>query len=158
AIDKEIIAQPPCRALQKWYAALNPAGITVIFPTSFVNNPASTFGHTFLRIDQPGQTEETRPLPYTINYAAAVHGENALSYAVRGIFGGYDGFYSIAPYYKQITQYSDLENRDIWEYQLSHTDEEVRLLVLHLWEIKDIPFSYFYFDENCAYHIAALLD
>lgn len=30
------------------------------------------FGHTFLRIDQVGQTEQTRILAYTINFAAEV--------------------------------------------------------------------------------------
>jgi len=37
-----------------------------------MNNPAFMFGHSFSRIDQKRQTEQTRILAYTINQAAEV--------------------------------------------------------------------------------------
>lgn len=157
-LPRALSSNDACPSFDKWFGELNPSGITVIFPTSFVNNPASSFGHTFLRLDQPNQNEETRLLAYTVNYAAATQGEDALTYAAKGIFGGYPGIYAVSPYYQKITKYSDLENRDIWEYELSLDQEEVKLLALHLWELREVPFSYYYFDENCAYHILALLD
>ena len=52
-----------------------------------MNNPASMFGHTFLRIDQRGQTQNTRILAYTINFAADVPKDEGLAYPIRGIFG-----------------------------------------------------------------------
>ena len=154
---RKLSPKPTCKRLNDWYAALDPAVVTMIFPASFLNNPASAFGHTFIRLDQAKQTEETRLLAYAADYAALTHGEGALAYAAKGIFGGYNGFYSVAPFPKKVTKYSDLENRDIWEYALELTPAEVKLLTLHLWELRDIPFSYYYFDENCSYHILALL-
>lgn len=147
-----------CPRFQTWYAAILPETITLIFPASFLNNPASAFGHTFIRLDQHGQTQETRLLAYAADFAAATSGEDPLSYAMKGIFGGYHGFYSVAPYHQKVTKYSDLENRDIWEYELTFAQDEVRLLASHLWELRDAPFTYYYFDENCSYHILALLD
>lgn len=147
-----------CERFKTWLEAINPEGITLIFPASFLNNPASAFGHTFVRIDQPGQNESTRLLAYTADYAAKTAGEDALTYAIKGIFGGYTGYYSVSPYYEKVTTYSDLENRDIWEYELNYSKDEVLLLVLHLWELRGKGFSYFYFDENCSYHILGLLN
>ncbi|MBN8550269.1 MAG: DUF4105 domain-containing protein [Deltaproteobacteria bacterium] len=152
------IPNPACPALDEWMTALNPSGLTLIFPSSFINNPASAFGHTFIRIDQPNQTEETRLLAYSVNFAANTQGEAALLYAFNGVFGGYDGFFSVAPYYEKVTKYSDLENRDIWEYPLNFSPSEVRRVVLHVWELRDVPFYYYYFDENCSYQLLSLLE
>lgn len=147
-----------CSDLNEWFSGINPAGLTIIFPTSFLNNPASAFGHTLVRFDQPGQDDRTRLLAYGANYSAATSGEDAFTYAMKGLFGGFDGFYSVEPFHEKVTKYSDLENRDIWEYRLSLSKEEVRRLVLHIWELRKIPVSYFYLDENCSYHILTLID
>ena len=49
---------PPqfCERFTRWFNEFNAQSISVIFPTGFMNNPASMFGHTFLRIDAKGQT------------------------------------------------------------------------------------------------------
>ena len=156
-VSKSAFPKPTCARLETWYAAVEAQQVTVIYPSSFLNNPASAFGHTFLRLDQKNQSDDTRLLAYAADFAASTHGENALLYAIKGIFGGFDGYFTVSPYYKKVTQYSDLENRDIWEYQLSFTPAEVRRLALHLWELREHQFTYFYFDENCSYHILALL-
>ena len=65
---------PPirCERFDRWFVDFSAQTVTLIFPSAFLNNPASMFGHTFLRIDQKGQTEQTRILAYTINFAAYV--------------------------------------------------------------------------------------
>ena len=153
-----LFPKPACQRFRQWYDAISAQGITLIFPASFVNNPASAFGHTFLRLDHGSADDDTRLLDYAADFAAATHGENALLYAIKGIFGGFDGFFSVGPFYKKVEKYSDLENRDIWEYHLNLNRDEVSMLTYHLWELREKPFSYFYFDENCSYHILALLD
>ncbi|WP_455388254.1 DUF7843 domain-containing protein, partial [Petrachloros mirabilis] len=54
-----------CERFERWYADFEVQSITLIFPSAFMNNPASMFGHTLLRVDQKGQTEQTRILAYT---------------------------------------------------------------------------------------------
>jgi hypothetical protein len=55
----------PCERFQSWFKELNPASMTLIFPSAYMNNPSSMFGHLLLRVDQKGQTEQTRLLAYT---------------------------------------------------------------------------------------------
>ncbi|MGH7254226.1 MAG: DUF4105 domain-containing protein, partial [Nitrospirales bacterium] len=92
---------PPirCERFDAWLAELAPAGVSLIFPSAFMNNPASMFGHTFLRIDQKGQTEQTRILAYTINFAADVDTDSGIAFAVLGVAGGFKGYFSTIPYY-----------------------------------------------------------
>ena len=151
---------PPltCDRFDRWRAELDPQGISLIFPAAFMNNPASMFGHTFLRIDQKDQTEQTRILAYTIDYAAELPFDVGLEYAYKGIFGGYKGFFSTPPYYLKVQAYRDIENRDMWEYQLNLTAGQVDRLIMHAWEMGNAYFDYFFFKENCSYHILSLLE
>ena len=151
---------PPltCDRFDRWRAELDPQGISLIFPAAFMNNPASMFGHTFLRIDQKNQTEQTRILAYTIDYAAELPLDVGFEYAYKGIFGGYKGFFSTPPYYLKVQAYRDIENRDMWEYQLNLTAVQIDRLIMHAWEMGNGYFDYFFFKENCSYHILSLLE
>ncbi len=147
-----------CERFDRWYEDFEAQSISLIFPSAFLNNPASMFGHTLFRVDQKGQTEQTRILAYTINYAADVPRGAGLAYPIRGIFGSYKGYFSTIPYYLKVQQYRDIENRDIWEYRLNLTENQLRRLLMHAWELGNAYFDYFFFKENCSYHLLALLD
>ncbi|MCS6290201.1 MAG: DUF4105 domain-containing protein [Nitrospira sp.] len=154
------IQLPPmrCERFERWIEEFQARSITLVFPSAFMNNPASMFGHTLLRIDQEGQTPHTRILAYTINYAADVPPEEGLAYPVRGIFGGYRGYFSTIPYYLKVQEYRDIENRDIWEYRLNFDHRQIRRLLMHAWELGNASFDYFFFKENCSYHLLSLLE
>jgi len=156
--DRTRFPSQTCERFENWLKELNPASITLIFPAAFMNNPVSMFGHSFLRIDQRGQTEHTRILAYTINYAAEVPPDVGVEFAFKGIFGGYQGFFSTIPYYIKVQEYRDIENRDIWEYRLNLSPEEIHRLLMHTWEMGNAYFDYYFFKENCAYHILSLLE
>jgi hypothetical protein len=57
-----------------------------------------------------------------------------------------------------VREYNDFENRDLWEYDLNFTQDEIDLLVAHIFELDSGGFAYVYFTENCAYRILAILD
>jgi Domain of unknown function (DUF4105) len=156
--DDSRLPKMACERFDRWFNDFEAQSITLIFPSAFLNNPASMFGHTFLRIDQRGQTEQTRILAYTINYAAYVPPDAGIAYPIRGMFGGYSGYFSTYPYYLKVQEYRDIENRDIWEYRLNFSEYQVRRLLMHSWEMGNASFDYFFFKENCSYHLLALLD
>jgi hypothetical protein len=156
--DPARLPPQPCKRFYQWRASLDPHEITLVFPAAYLNNPASMYGHTLLRIDAKDQDERTRLLAYSISYAAGTDETSGLIFAVRGLFGGYPGVFSITPYYLKVREYSDIENRDVWEYQLTLTPEEIDRLVMHAWELRPTHFDYYFFDENCAYHLLSLLE
>ncbi len=156
--DRKRLTPLPCPTFNEWYTGINPGNLTLVFPSAYINNPSSMFGHTLLRVDPPGQDESTRLLSYAINYGAEADGDNGIAFAFKGIFGGYYGTLGIGPYYKKVKEYSDFESRDIWEYQLDFSREELRRMLTHVWELRGIHFDYYFFDENCSYLMLALLD
>ena len=151
---------PPqrCEQFQQWFRELNAEAATLVFASAYLNNPASLFGHTLLRLDRRGQTEPTRLLAYAINYAADDSNSNMLMYAVDGIAGGFKGRFDIQPYYKLVRTYSDLESRDLWEYRLRLSETQLRRLLEHVWELRGIEFDYYFFRENCAWQLLTLLE
>lgn len=158
AVPAEVEPAASCPDLEQWLKAINPAQATLIFAADYLNNPSSMFGHTMLRLDTPEQTEETRLLAYTVNYAAQTQETNGLFFAFNGLTGGYPGMYSLLPYYEKVKEYNDLESRDLWEYQLNLSPAEIRRLLQHLWELKGISFPYFFFSDNCSYELLGLFE
>lgn len=148
-----------CERFQRWHDGLAPAGVALIFPDAFPNAPASMFGHTLLRLDGKGQDAQSRLLAYSINFGAEVPSNpNALVYAVKGFFGGYQGYFSLNPYYQKVREYAYIENRNIWEYPLKLSAEELDRLVLHLWELRGVAFPYYFALRNCSYELLSLLE
>ncbi|MDX1693995.1 MAG: DUF4105 domain-containing protein [Ketobacteraceae bacterium] len=158
-IPPDAIPPASCPALDSFRQEINAQRISLIFASTYLNSPSSMFGHTFLRIDNSKQEDANLLLSNTISYAAdASERDNELMFAYRGIFGGYPGVTSIVPYYEKLKQYIDMENRDIWEFELNFSQQEIDQLVDHAWELKDKNFDYYFFDENCAYRLLTLMD
>lgn len=157
--DRKRMPKHHCPHFRQWMSALNPASAAVIFPTAYVNNPPSMFGHTLLRIDSQGETRATQLLAYAVNYAANTQkNPNGLVFAFKGVFGQYPGRFGLFPYYKKVKQYARIENRDIWAYRLSFTPAQIRRMLRHLWELKDVSFPYLFFTRNCSYQLLTLLE
>ncbi len=144
-----------CKALENFIENYQASKAVLVFPTAHINSPASMFGHTFLRLDDKKGLALTAN---AVNYAAKTTESNGLIFAYQGLFGGYEGRYSVLPYYKKIKEYNNLERRDIWEYTLNLNKVELRRLLTHLYELKDMYADYFFFTENCSYNLLWLLE
>lgn len=147
-----------CSELDAWSDKLAAHSVTVIFPASHINSPSSMYGHTLIRLDRK-DPESSKLLAFSVNFAAnADPTDNELVFSYKGLAGGYPGVVSIMPYHVKTREYQHMEYRDVWEYSLNLTQGEVAQFVRHVWELQDIEFDYFFFDENCAYRILAMLD
>ena len=151
----DIIKKPQCEALNEELKSLNVKRVTLILASAHINSPASAFGHTFLRLDS---SEDTVLASYSVNYAAITGETNGIVFAYQGLFGGYKGRYSIEPYSKRVEMYSDLEQRDLWEYPLDLNPEEINRFVLHVLEIRNFYADYYFLSENCSYNLLWLLE
>jgi hypothetical protein len=159
-LDEARLPPRPCPKLQAFRDRVTPVGVTVVFSSYYLNNPASSFGHTLLRLNkgEARGTERAELLDYGISYAASAGPDNAVVYALKGLFGGYRGEFTHFAYYYKVREYSDAESRDLWEYDLALVPGEVAMLVDHLWELANTWFDYWYLDENCSYHVLTALE
>ena len=159
SFNLNILPYAACKDYEEWRNLVKADRVTLLFPAYHLNSPSSMYGHTLLRLDPATSEMNSDWLSYAVNFGAEVRDDdNSFFYAFKGLTGGYPGFFIVMPYFKKIQEYNRIEKRDIWEYQLNLTPEEVEKLVLHLWELKEIKFDYYFFDENCSYRLLELLE
>jgi hypothetical protein len=116
------------------------------------------YGHTFLRLGRKNYGSDEPLLDYTANFAAQTNTKNGLLFAIKGLAGGYPGAFSTHPYYIKVQQYNNLESRDLWEYKLNFTQEEIDRLLNHLWELGPTWMSYYFLNKNCSYQLLPVLE
>ena len=145
-----------CDEYQAFIKDIRPNGITLLFTNAYMGNPASLFGHTLIRIDTA--RKGTQMLAHGSNFGANSGTDQGIPFIVKGLFGGYDGKYSLSPYWTVINTYNNIENRDIWEYKLNLNETEQQKFVDHLYEMKDAEIQYFFLIKNCSYMILELLE
>ncbi|MBC7458948.1 MAG: DUF4105 domain-containing protein, partial [Bdellovibrionaceae bacterium] len=148
----------PCESMTKWRKELNVKSVALIFAAADMGNTSSSYGHTFLKIINPENAQNKDLIDYGINYAANADASEGFFYAMKGLFGMYSGQFTMLPYHQKIREYINLEGRDIWEYHLNFTPDEVSFLVDHLIEMQAARAPYFFFKDNCSYQILRALE
>lgn len=146
-----------CSDFKTFKDKLELSSVSVVFSSYFINKPASAFGHTFFKLnkDSPLKTDLQS---YGVDFSAQVTTKNPIAYGVLGIFGGFYGKFNLMPYFLKLREYNDYESRDLWEFELNLNDDELDLFTAHLWDMNQAAFDYFYFSENCSYHISRFID
>lgn len=163
-LGKKMLLPPPqhllqCEELDYWRGRFHTDEIVMVSPEPYLKNVASVFGHTFLRLDATDKVRHPVLLSNALSYYADVGpSSNTLAYIAKGLTGHFPGIIEVAPYFQKLRKYSDNEDRDIWEYRLALSNEQIKMFVDHVWEVKGHSFNYFFLDENCSYRLIAMLD
>ena len=145
-----------CVQYNQFVNDLRPKALTLIFTNAYMSNPSSLFGHTLFRIDT--NRKGTQLLAHGANFGADTGEDSGVIFALKGVVGGYFGVFSVNPYYDVINLYNNIENRDIWEYELNLSDEELEMFVAHIWEIRNAKIRYYFASQNCSYVLLRVLE
>lgn len=141
----------PCPALDRALGGPAPTRASLTFAHYYLGNPASALGHVMLRLEGPEVDD-------AVSFAADPEGANPVSYLLQGAGGGFQGRFTVEPFHSRLRTYVRAERRDLWVYPLSLSPGQIHQLRLHLWALRRAWFDYYFFDENCAYHLAGLLE
>jgi hypothetical protein len=147
-----------CKRLTAWLSEYEGATVSLIYASAYLENAASMFGHTFLRIDKNRTSKLSPLLSATISFTARTEEKKGPLFALKGLFGFYKGRFGLLPYDIHVKRYGDIDDRDLWEYNLSLSSTEVTRMLMHLWELRHAYFDYYFIDENCSYHLLSLLE
>lgn len=154
-----IFRKIPCPKFEEFKEAIDADSVTLIFTDAYMNNPASLFGHTLLRLDnRKAFKDNVHLLSHTVNYGAFTGTDGGFFFAIKGLFGFYNGHLSVVPYHETVNLYNNMENRDLWEYKLNFTKEETDFLIAHIYEIGHAYAPYYFFTENCSFMMTQLLE
>ncbi|WP_139158954.1 DUF4105 domain-containing protein [Vibrio sonorensis] len=141
-----------CEEYQQWIQHSKTESVSLVYVTGYLGNPASFFGHLMMKFNRQGDNKSDIELLDTgINFGANAHpDDNPVKYVLYGIFGGYTATYTTATYYLHTGNYAENEQRELWEYELSLTNQEVALIQAHLFELQDVDFNYYFLSDNCS--------
>lgn len=137
-----------CKEFATYIKNTNPYNISLVFVSEDVSNPTSMMGHVFLKLD--GINYQGSNVENAISFFTIIDTLNLPYLALESTLLGMKGYFVLKPYKKQIAQYTQNKERNIWEYSLNLNPEEIRLLTYHFWELKDIDITYYFTGYNCA--------
>jgi hypothetical protein len=147
-----------CVERDQWKKRLNTTSVSLIFASGDIGNAASIFGHTFLKLNNPNNHLKKELLDYGIDYSADADASDGFLYAVKGLFGFYDGHFAMLPFHQKILDYTNIEGRDLWEFRLNFSQEEVKFLINHLLEMENAQAPYYFSNDNCSTQILRTLE
>lgn len=141
-----------CPALDKWKKSVTGEKVSLVYVSQYVSNPASAFGHTFLLFHRKGTPFHLNP---TISNAAQIPEEiSNFEYATKGLFGGFPAQFSEDSFYLKVQEYSNIENREMWVYDLNFSADQIDQLLNHIWELSHRGFqNYRFLNQNCAVNL-----
>jgi hypothetical protein len=159
AIDMKRLPSVPCEALNGWLESVASQRLSLIFSSYYPDNPASMFGHTFIRLHRDAKHGMSSGLKdLSINFSAFPDTTNPMTYSIKGTLGFFPGRYQLLPYFVKVQEYNNAERRDLWQYELDYSPEEINMIWKSLWEIGRNHADYYYFDDNCSAIILTLLE
>ncbi len=152
------VPQASCQLFNNWSKNGHVTSISLIFATGYFSNPASFYGHILLKFNADRNLLPTDLLDESLNFGAIVpERENPLRYLFKGVFGLYDAAFSSTGFYRMNHNYAENELRDMWEYELALSPDEVEQITQHSWELLRTRYAYYFFNQNCAYRMSELL-
>lgn len=137
-----------CKGFNTYIKNTNPHNISLVFVSEDVSNPTSMMGHIFFKLD--GVNYKGNHVQNAISFFTIIDTLNLPYLALESTVLGMKGYFVLKPYQKQIAQYTQNKERNIWEYSLDLTQNDIKLLSYHFWELKDIDITYFFTGYNCA--------
>ncbi|MDD4912741.1 MAG: DUF4105 domain-containing protein [Sideroxydans sp.] len=122
--------------------------IALAFASERIAEPASMLGHAFLKLS--GKNSEGLSVSHAITFYTDANTLNLPKLLFDSIVTGKPGYFSLTPYAEQQQRYVDEEQRNLWEYTLELSGEQIELIRLHLLELKQTSLTYFFQKYNCA--------
>ena len=154
--------QPPavdCARYRAYTMNQQVESLSLVFASGYFSNPGSSFGHLLLKFNFRRSVVASDLLDHSVSFGAAIpRNDNPAAYVLKGLFGGYDGVFSHQQFYSFNHAYAELDLRDMWEYALRLSADEVDQVVAHSWELLGRRYAYFFLKENCALRMAQLLE
>jgi Domain of unknown function (DUF4105) len=152
-----LLKKPTCPKLEKYLSDADADQLVYVYTSNYLMNPASMFGHTFLRVTRK-EKSVSRDRDSTVEFTAITDTKNPLFYAFKGLVGLFPGKFELKSFADKLIEYSDIEQRDLWEYQLDLRPHEVRMFMLHVWELQPTHIDYTYLHGNCSYHLLGAIE
>lgn len=118
--------------------------IYLVFASENNHSPSSMMGHLFIKISGNNGIE------HAITFTALVSDKEPFKFYLKALTNNLPGGFILNPYKNIASRYISEENRSLWEFEITLTEEEKELFLFHLWELKEVQTQYKFITYNCA--------
>jgi len=122
--------------------------ISVVYVSENISQPSSMMGHLFLKIS--GKASQSQTIEHAISFYTDSKTVNIPKLMYDSMIKGKKGYFALSPYAEKVRGYIQEEQRNLWLFDLHLNDAQRRLIQLHLYELKQTEFEYFFQRYNCA--------
>ena len=137
-----------CPGLSEFLERAPADKVELVFASESLTRPASAMGHTLLKIS--GTNSDGGLLEHNISFFTRMDDVDPFTLIIQSFLTGKDGFYTLSPYSNTRDHYLYNEGRNLFEYKLDLSSVEKKLLALHLYELKNVKFTYYFHGFNCS--------
>ena len=137
-----------CDELQEYLSKVPVDSFHYVFASENLHSVTSMMGHGFLVAK--GYDSDYVLRRHTFSFFAEFETQNPLILFFQAMVSGMPGRFMVRPYASDLSRYTQTERREVWDYELALSDEEVEHLKLALWELRDVEPTYFFHSFNCA--------
>lgn len=120
----------------------------LVFASENLSQPSSMMGHVLLKVS--GMNAQNIHVEHAISFYTNIDGFNIPKIIYTSMISGKQGYFSLSPYKEKLERYSEIENRNVWEYEIDTNNFTRQLIQYHFFELKQTNLTYFFGDYNCA--------
>lgn len=147
-IDLPELSYGLCVGLKEFEEKAPADKVSVVYVSENIAQPSSMMGHLFLKIS--GINAQSESVSHAISFYTDAKTINVPKLIYDSMIKGKKGFFTLSPYTEKVDSYVHDEQRNLWELDLQLTNDQRRLIQLHLYELKQTEFKYFFQSYNCA--------
>jgi hypothetical protein len=122
--------------------------IYLVYASENVTSASSMMGHAMLRLD--GKNNNGLDVKHGVTFFTELDTLNIPNLLFETLITGKEGIFKVAPYAPYQFHYREVEQRNIWEYELRFTEYQRALIRDRIWELKYENPAYFFDKYNCA--------
>ncbi len=147
-LDDDIFPHVQCAEFEEYLKKAPADEISLVFVSENVSNPSSMMGHVFLKLS--GYNYKSNYVEHAVSFFTIIDTINIPLLILKSTITGMNGFFSLLPYSEQVKRYLEVEDRNVWEYELDLSEKNKMLIYYHIWELKDLQMRYLFTGYNCA--------
>ncbi len=156
-LSDDIFPDVRCDEFEEYLNRAPAQKIYLVFVSENVAQPSSMMGHVFLKLS--GDDYNSNHVDHAISFYTIIDSVNIPLLIAKSTIIGMKGVFSLLPYSEQVQRYLEVEDRNVWEYELALSEKNKLLMYYHIWELKDLQMRYLFTGYNCAtviYNILSL--
>ena len=148
------ISKIDCPDVAEYTKKVAAKSLSFVFASEKMPSPTSMMGHLFIKIE--GQAENYNPEHSLSFFATLQGGMSAFLFIPKALVAGTEGRFILEPYKNTKARYEN-EGRQLKEFPIEMSQEQLDLVVLHAWELKETELQYSLAYDNCATTVMPLL-